>query len=203
MGKLCVRCSQAILAWDDHLTCVKCRLAAGICTLDINSLFSICESWLNIIWCKLRKFLGDARQKSVKRRTQHWSCNVYTLLVWMDSVSTSSEFISDTGSIADSDIRDVDLDSAAVTAPAQVIEVSVEAPVKALPSIDAVQAPTMDSSVPAPQCATLIMCAHAPPLASTSNQLLLASTSAAAPFACYGAYLQESEHQSACSQACL
>ena len=36
----------------------------------------------------------------------------------MDSASTSSELISKTGWIADSDIRDVDLDSAAVTAPA-------------------------------------------------------------------------------------
>ena len=37
----------------------------------------------------------------------------------------SSELISETGSIADSDLRDVDLELAAVTAPAQVVEVSV------------------------------------------------------------------------------
>ena len=34
MGKLCDRCSQAVPVWDNHLTCVKCRFAAGICTLD-------------------------------------------------------------------------------------------------------------------------------------------------------------------------
>ena len=60
----------------------------------------------------------------MKRGTQHWSCHVPDLLVWMDSTFTSSELI-ETGLVDDSDIRDVDLDSAAVTAPAQVIEVSV------------------------------------------------------------------------------
>ena len=61
----------------------------------------------------------------MKRGTQHWSCNVPALLTWMDSASASSDLISETGSIADLDLRDVDLELAAVTAPAQVIEVSV------------------------------------------------------------------------------
>ena len=39
----------------------------------------------------------------------------------------------------------------------------------------------MDNVISTPLCATLITCAHAPTLASTSNQLLLISTSAAAP----------------------
>ena len=43
----------------------------------------------------------------------------------MDSASTRLDLFSETGSIADSDLRDVDLELAAVTAPAQVIEVSV------------------------------------------------------------------------------
>ena len=73
----------------------------------------------------------------MKRGTQHWSCHIPALLVWMDSASTSSELISETGSIADSDIRDVNLDSAAVTAPAQVIEVSVQGSFEAPPAIDA------------------------------------------------------------------
>ena len=120
MGKLCDRCSQAIPVWDDHLTCVKCRLSAGICTLNFNNPCSICQSWSTITWGKLQKSLRDARQKSVKRGTQHWTCNVPALLVWMNSASTSSDIITETGSIADSDIRDVDLDSAAVTAHFQV-----------------------------------------------------------------------------------
>ena len=37
MGKLCNHCSQAVPVWDDHLMCVKCRFAAGICTLDANN----------------------------------------------------------------------------------------------------------------------------------------------------------------------
>ena len=66
-------CSLVIPVWEDHPTCVKCRLSAGICTLDINRPCSICESWSTITWGKLRKSLRDARQKSVKRGTQHWS----------------------------------------------------------------------------------------------------------------------------------
>ena len=149
--------------------------------IGYNNPCSICESWSTITWGKLWKSLGDARQKSVKRGTQHWSGNVPTLLVWMDSSSTSSELISETGSIADSDIRDVDLDSAAVIAPAQFQEVSVQDPVEEPPAIDAGQAPTMDNLVPTPQCATFITCAHALPLASKCNHLLLASTSKVAP----------------------
>ena len=67
--------------------------------------------------------------------------------------------------------------SAAVTAPAQVMEVSVEAP----PAIDAGQAMTMDNVIPARLCTRYITCSHAPPLASASIQLLLTGTSAAAP----------------------
>ena len=141
----------------------------------------ICESWSTIIWGKLQKSLRDARQKSVKRETQHWSCHVPTLLVWMDSASTSSELISKTGSNADSDIQYVDLVSDAVTAPAHVTEVSVQGSVEVPPAIDAGQVVTMDNVIPAPLYATYVTSAHAPPVASTSNQVLLTSTSAAAP----------------------
>ena len=99
----------------------------------------------------------------------------------MDSASTSSELISETGSIADSDLRDVDLELAAVTAPAQEVEVPVhQGSVKEPPAFDAGQARTMDNVIPVPLCATLITCAHVPPLASTSNQLLLTSAGRAA-----------------------
>ena len=68
-----------------------------------------------------------------------------------------------------------------MTAPAQVIEVSVQGSVEALPAIGVGQALIMDNVIPAPLCATYITCAYAPPLASTSDRLLLISTSAAAP----------------------
>ena len=92
--------------------------------------------------------LRDARQKSVRRGTKHWWCHVPAL--FLDSDSFSSELISETSSIADLDIRDVDLDSAAVTAPAQVIEVSVQGSVDMPPAIDVGYAPTMDNVIPAP-----------------------------------------------------
>ena len=53
---------------------------------------------------------------------------------------------------------------------------SVEEPT----AIDASQALTMDNLIPAPLCTTLIKCVHAPPLVSTSNQLLLTSAVRAA-----------------------
>ena len=88
----------------------------------------------------------------------------------MDSASTSSDLISDTGLIADSDIRDVDLEFSAVTAPAQVIAVSIhQGSVKALPAIDVGQPRTMDNVIPVPLCPILITSAL--PQASTSNQL--------------------------------
>ena len=153
MEKLCDRCS---LVRDDHPMCVECRLSAGICNVDIHNPCLICQSWLTITWGKLWKSLRDARQKSVKRGTQHWSCNIPSLLVWMDSASTSSDLLSETGSIADSDLRDVDLDLAAVTAPTQVVEVSVhQGSFEEPPTIDAGQAQTTYNMIPALLCAML------------------------------------------------
>ena len=73
---------------------------------------------------------------SVERGTQHWLCHVPALLVLdIDSASTSSKLISETGSIADLDIQDIDLDSSAVTAPDQVLEVPDQGSVKARPPL--------------------------------------------------------------------
>ena len=102
----------------------------------------------------------------------------------MDFASTSSKLISETGSLADLDIRDVDLDSANVEEHSQIMEVSVhQGPVEVTSAIiDVGRALTMDNLVPAQQCAMLLTSTHAPPLGSTSNTLFLAqSTSAAAP----------------------
>ena len=63
----------------------------------------------------------------------------------MDSASTSLELHLDTGSIADSDIREVDLELAAATAPTEVVTVSVhQSLVEEPPAIVEGQAPTMD-----------------------------------------------------------
>ena len=83
--------------------------------------------------------------------------------------STSSDLYSVTGSIADSDLRDMDLVLAAVTAPTQASRSSswsarsVEEP----PAIDVSRAPTMDNVIPVVLCA--LFCAHAPSLTSASN----------------------------------
>ena len=147
--------------WDNYSTCVKCRFSAEICSVDIHNPCSICQSRSLVTWGRLRKSLRDARQNSRKRGTQHWSCQAPALLAWMDSATTSSECL-DTGSIADSDLRDVDLDLAAATAPTQVFV--HQSSVEESPTIVAGQAPTMDIVTTVPLCAKLITCAHAPPL---------------------------------------
>ena len=83
----------------------------------------------------------------------------------MDFASTSSKLISETGSLADLDIRDVDLDSANVEEHSQIMKVSVhQGPVEVTSAIiDAGRALTMDNLVPAPQWAMLLTSVHAPP----------------------------------------
>ena len=183
-GQPCDHCSWMFPTWDDHSTCVKCRFSAGLCSVDLHNPCEICQSWslTACTWRRLRKSLHDARQKSTKRETEHWSCQAPVLLAWMDSASTNSELHPDMGSIADSDIREVDLELAAATAPAQVVTVSVhQSLVKEPPAIVKGQATTMDIVTPLPLCAQLITCAHASPLGITSNQILVYSTSTPAP----------------------
>ena len=100
----------------------------------------------------------------------------------MDLACTSSELSSDTESIADSNLREVDLELAAATAPTQVVEVSIhQSLVEESPAIVAGQALTMDIVATVLLCAQSITCMHAPPLGVSSNQLLLSSTSTTAP----------------------
>ena len=67
--------------------------------------------------------------EEAKRGTcQHWTCSVPILKAWMESASTSSDLISQVSSLADSDIRDVDLDSVNVGAISQVVESSRKQP---------------------------------------------------------------------------
>ena len=88
----------------------------------------------------------------------------------MDSASTSSDLLSDNGSIADSDIREVDLELAASSAPTQVVEVSIHQSFVEEPAIMTCQAPTMDIMSTVPLCGVLISGAHASPLGVTANQ---------------------------------
>ena len=169
MGKPCDRCSLMIHTWDDHSTCIKCRFSAGLCSVDIHNPCDICRSWSLITWGRLRMSLRDARLNSTKRGTQHWSCQAPALPAWVDYASTSSELHSDTGSVADSDLREVDLELAAATAPTHVVEVSIhQIWVQESPAIVAGQAPTMDIVTTMPLCTQLITCAHAPPLGVSS-----------------------------------
>ena len=113
------------------------------------------------------------------------------------------DLLSETGSIADSNLRDVDLELAAVTAHALVVEDSVhQSSVQESPAIDTGHALTMDNVTTVPLCSQFITCAHAPPLVVTSNKLLL--TSAGTTALLRGLVSRQScKGQSACSQARL
>ena len=168
MGKLCDRCSLLIPSWDDHTTCVKCRFSAGLCSVDVHNPCEVCRSWSPVTWSRLRKSLPDARQKSTKWGTSHSSCQAPALLAWMESASTSSDLLSDNRSIADLDIREVDLELAAASAPTQVAEVSIHESSVVEPAIMTGQAPTMDIVSTVPLCGVLIQ---------TSAPLLVAGPS--------------------------
>ena len=71
--------------------------------------------------------------------------------MWMETASSILDLVSEVSSLADSDIRDLDFDS--VNAHTQLVEVSVQGPVRTLPA--------MDILFSVPQCATLLMCAGA------------------------------------------
>ena len=107
---------------------------------------------------------------SSRRGTQHWPCLAPVVLAWMDSASTSLGFTIDTGSIADSNIREVDLELAAATAPTQAVEVSIHQSFAEEPAITTCRAPTMDIVSTVPLCGVLISGAHASPLVVTANQ---------------------------------
>ena len=183
MGKLCDRCIDPGLWEAPADLCQVWIIGRDLQVGYSQPLLDLSKLDLSTTWGKLRKSLGDARQKSVKRGTQHWSCNVPALLVWLDSASTSSDLISEAGSITDSDLRDMDPVLAAIT-PTQVVEVSghqTQGSVEEPPAIYARQVPTLDNVIPVPLCAELITYAHAPYLASSSNQLLLTSAGRPAP----------------------
>ena len=105
------------------------------------------------------------------------------------------------GAIADSDLRDVDLELAAATSSTRVVVVSVhQSSVEESPAIDAGQAPTMDNVITMLLCAQLIIYVHAS-LVVTSNQLLLTSAGTTAPLLVMGlVYHQSHKGQSACFQ---
>ena len=107
-GKLYVRYSLVIPVWDDHPMCVlSANYQQGCVHWILKILPRFVRTGRQLLGANFRKSLRDARQKSVKRgRTQHWLSNIPALLVWMDSASTSSELLSETGSIADTDLRD-------------------------------------------------------------------------------------------------
>ena len=170
MGIPCDRCSLLIPSWDNHTTCVKCIFSAGLCSVDVHNPCEVCRSRSPVTWSRLRKSLRDARQKSTKRGTSHWSCQAPALLAWMESASTSSDLLSDNGSIADLDIREVDLELAAASAPTQVAEVSIHESSVVEPAIMTGQAPTMDIVSTVPLCGVLISGAYASHLGVMANQ---------------------------------
>ena len=81
-----------------------------------------------------------------RRGTQHWSCLAPVVLAWMDSASTSLGFTIGHRIYADLNIREVDLELVAATAPTQAVEVSIHQSFVEEPAIMTCRAPTMGQS---------------------------------------------------------
>ena len=45
MTNACSRCLRSTLAYDDHDLCPQCRIAAGVCTVDVSNPCLTCLRW--------------------------------------------------------------------------------------------------------------------------------------------------------------
>ena len=185
MVKQCASYRQAFPSSDDHQTCADCRYAVGTCQLDVSNPCQACQGWCPKTWGKLRKSLQDARAKSARRGTHQWTTTVPSLDTWLEGLSTSSDLISEVNSIKESEIMEfVDNSDNVGVSTVREVEVSVhQRPVGVTFAILVTeQAPSMNTMIPAPQCATLSVCAPLPLQGPTVNApLLVQSTSVAAP----------------------
>ena len=92
MANVCEHWKRSMSSHDDHALCPQCRMAAGVCNLDIENPCSTCEGWTSKQWGKLRRSLVDARARASQRGRQHWTAAFPRLeaLILSRPVSASS-----------------------------------------------------------------------------------------------------------------
>ena len=81
------------MAWksyDYHDLCPQCRIAAGVCNIDVSNPFLTCFRWTIRTWYRLRKCLVDARLRATQRGKQHWSSAFPHLKAWLASRPAST-----------------------------------------------------------------------------------------------------------------
>ena len=117
----CDRCRRSRPSFDDHASCPQCKIAAGVCNVDMSNPCSVCVGWTSKTWGKLRRSLVDARSRAISRGRQHWMSAFPYLEAWISrpaSTAASSEPGSEISSFIDSgdDMSEKTVASMTVTA---------------------------------------------------------------------------------------
>ena len=107
MSNVCGRCRHPMLSHDDHASCPQCRIAAGVCHVDVDNPCFIRGEWTSKQWNKLRRSLVDARARTSQRGRQHWTSAFPRLEAWIISKpapsATSSGPASEISSVVSGD----------------------------------------------------------------------------------------------------
>ena len=90
MTNACSSCRRSTPSFDDHDLCPQCRIAAGVCNVDVSNPCLTCLKWNTRTWRKLRKSLVDARLSAAQRGKQHWSSAFPHLEAWLTSRPAST-----------------------------------------------------------------------------------------------------------------
>ena len=78
------------VTFDDHGLCPQCRIAAGVCNVDVANPCLTCLRQNTRTWPRLRKSLVYARVRAVQRGKQHWSSAFPHLEAWLTFRPASS-----------------------------------------------------------------------------------------------------------------
>ena len=90
MTNACSRCPRSTPSFDDHELCPQCRIAAGVCNVDVSNPCLTGLRWNTRTWRRLRKSLVDARLRAVQRGKLHWSSAFPHLEAWLTSRPAST-----------------------------------------------------------------------------------------------------------------
>ena len=98
MSNVCERFWRSRPSFDDHALCPQCRIAAGVCNVDVSNPCTICVNWTTRTWNKLRKSLVDARVRTTQRGRQHWTSAFPHIEAWITTKPASAAASSEPGS---------------------------------------------------------------------------------------------------------
>ena len=90
MTNACSRCRRSTPTFDGHDLCPPCRIAAGVCNVDVSNPCLTCLRWNTRTLYRLRKSLVDAKLRAVHRGKQHWSSAFPHLEAWLTSRPAST-----------------------------------------------------------------------------------------------------------------